>query len=93
MVYLLDRAKEELPAVYRHWRVVDLGEWNPELDYRPSLVHISSTHIEEITFSTTGIDEQLYRLAEILQRIQRYQLGQPKLIDLSFREEAVIRYK
>ncbi len=93
VVYLLDQAKEQLPAVYQHWRVVDLGDWNPEQDYRPSLVRISSTGINEIVFSTTGIDEQIYRLAEILQRIERYQLGQPKLIDLSFREEAVIRYK
>ena len=93
VVYLLDRAKEQLPAVYQHWQVVDLGDWNPELDYRPSLVRITSPGIEEIVFSTTGIDEQIYRLAEILQRIERYQLGQPKLIDLSFTEEAVIRYK
>jgi cell division protein FtsQ len=93
VAFLLDTAKERLPAVYRHWRVVNLGDWNPEVDYRPSLVRVSSTHIEEIVFSTYGIEEQIERLGGILQHIQRYQLGQPKLIDLSFGEEAVIRYK
>ncbi|HSH09868.1 MAG TPA: hypothetical protein VK995_05735 [Oceanipulchritudo sp.] len=92
VAHLLELAKEQLPAVYRHWRVVDLGDWNPDLEYRPSLVKITSSHIEEIVFSTVGIEEQIKRLAGILQHIQRHQLGQPKSIDLSFGEEAVIRY-
>ena len=90
---LLDYAKESLPAVYRHWRIIDLSDWDPELDYRPSLVRIRSTHIEEIIFSTTAIEEQVERLAGILEHTQRYQMGQPKFIDLSYGEEAVIRYK
>ena len=90
---LLDLAKSRLPALYRHWRVIDLGDWNPELEYRPSLVRVRSSHIEEIVFSTYGIEDQIARLGGILEHIQRYQLGQPKLIDLSFSEEAVIRYK
>jgi hypothetical protein len=89
---LLDIAQAQLPALYRHWRVVDLGDWNPDIEYRPSLVKISSSHIDEIVFSTVGIEEQIKRLAGILQHIQRQQLKQPKSIDLSFGEEAVIRY-
>lgn len=89
---LLDHAKESLPAVYRHWRIVDLSDWDPELDYRPSLVRIRSAHIEEIIFSTTAIEEQVERLAGILEHTQRYQMGQPRFIDLSYGEEAVIRY-
>ncbi|MEX0330007.1 MAG: cell division protein FtsQ/DivIB [Puniceicoccaceae bacterium] len=91
VAFLLDTAQKRLPAVYRHWQVVDLSDWNPEVDYRPSLVKVKSTHIEEIVFSTYGIEEQIERLAGILQHIQRHQLAQPKLIDLSFGEEAVIR--
>ena len=90
---LLDLAKSRLPALYRHWRVIDLSDWNPELEYRPSLVRVRSSHIEEIVFSTHGIEQQITRLGGILEHIQRYQLCQPKLIDLSFSEEAVIRYK
>jgi hypothetical protein len=89
---LLQTAQERLPALYRHWRVIDLSDWNPELDYRPSLVRVRSSHIEEIVFSTEGIDEQIDRLGGILHHVQRYQLGQPKSIDLSFGDEAVIRY-
>ncbi|MGC9450291.1 MAG: cell division protein FtsQ/DivIB [Oceanipulchritudo sp.] len=89
---LLGRAREQLPALFRHWRVIDLSDWNPELDYRPSLVRVRSSHIEEIVFSTDGINEQLERLGGILYHVQRYQLGQPKSIDLSFGDEAVIRY-
>ena len=89
---LLDYAKERLPALYRHWRVVDLSDWDPELNYRSSLVRVSSVHIEQLVFSTDHVEEQVERLGGILEHIQRYQLGQPKLIDLSFGEEAVIRY-
>lgn len=91
VAFLLETAQRRLPAVYRHWQVVDLSDWNPEVDYRPSLVKVKSTSIDEIVFSTYGIEEQIERLAGILQHIQRHQLAQPKLIDLSFGEEAVIR--
>lgn len=90
---LLEQAKKTLPSVYRHWKVVDLSDWDPDQDYRPSLVRIESAHIEEIVFSTEEIGEQLERLAGILEHTQRYQMGQPKFIDLSYGEEAVIRYK
>lgn len=90
---LLEYAKENLPAVSRHWRVVDLSDWNTDDGYRPSLVRIKSTHIEEIVFSVTGIEEQVERLAGILEHTQRYQMGQPVFIDLSYGEEAIIRYK
>jgi cell division septal protein FtsQ len=93
VAFLLQTAQKKLPAVYRHWQVVDLSDWNAEVNYRPSLVRVKSSHIEEIIFSTYAIEEQMDRLGGILQHIQRYQLGQPKLIDLSFGEEAVIRYK
>jgi len=90
---LLDLAQQKLPAMYRHWRIVDLTEWNPELDYRPSLIRISSTHIDEIIFATHSLNEQIAQLGGILQRIDRYQMGQPKSIDLSFGDEAVIRWE
>ncbi len=90
---LLDLAQEKLPAIYGHWRIVDLKDWNPEVDYRPSLIRVSSTHIEEIVFSTYSLSEQVQQLGGILQRIDRYQMGQPKSIDLSFGDEAVIRYE
>ncbi|NDV63290.1 hypothetical protein G0Q06_12565 [Puniceicoccales bacterium CK1056] len=90
---LLEYAKETLPAVSRHWRVVDLGDWNTEDGYRPSLVRIKSAHIEELVFSVNGIEEQIERLAGILEHTQRYQMGQPVFIDLSYGEEAIIRYK
>ena len=79
--------------MYGHWRIVDLTDWNPEVDYRPSLIRISSTHIEEIVFSTYSLSEQVQQLGGILQRIDRYQMGLPKSIDLSFGDEAVIRYE
>lgn len=91
VAFLLETAQQRLPALYRHWQVVDLSDWNPEVDYRPSLVRVKSQYIEEIIFSTYGIEDQIERLAGILQHIQRHQLALPKLIDLSFGEEAVIR--
>jgi hypothetical protein len=89
---LLDQAKRRLPLIYRHWRVVDLSDWDPSRDFRASLVRIRSAHIEELVFSIDGIDEQVERLAGILEHTQRHQMGLPKFIDLSYGSEAVIRY-
>lgn len=88
---LLEAAKTLMPALYRHWQVVDLGDWDPGREYVPSLIRIRSAHIEEIVFAASGIEEQLHRLAEILEHSQRYQTGLPRSIDLSFEGEAVIR--
>lgn len=90
---LLDLAQQKLPAMFGHWRIIDLSDWNPEVDYRPSLIRVSSTHIEEIVFSTYSLSEQMAQLGGILQRIDRFQMGQPKSIDLSFGDEAVIRWE
>lgn len=90
---LLEAARQTLPAVYRHWRVVDLSDWNPEAAYRPSLVRVTSSHIGQLVFSTEGVAEQLERLAGILDHVNRHQMGQPAFIDLSYGDEAVIRYK
>jgi len=92
VAYLLDCAKAAIPSVYRHWQVIDLGDWNPELNYRPSLVRIKSSHIEELVFATDGVEDQMERLAGILEHLQRNQMQLPVFIDLSFGSEAVIRY-
>ncbi|MFO7725051.1 MAG: hypothetical protein R6V45_05825 [Oceanipulchritudo sp.] len=89
---LLEAAKRLLPAVYRHWRIIDLRDWDPGREYRPPLVRVKSAQIEEIVFTTEGIVEQLRRLGEILDHSQRYQMGKPTYIDLSYSGEAVIRY-
>lgn len=89
---LLEIARDKLPAAYAHWRIIDLTDWNPDVDYRPSLLKVVSTHIDEITFSTSGIEEQITQLGGILERVDRYQMGQPKSIDLSYGDEAVIRW-
>ncbi|MEX0320756.1 MAG: hypothetical protein AB3N63_01215 [Puniceicoccaceae bacterium] len=88
---LLDIAKARIPAIYRHWRVVDLSDWNPDESYRPSLVKVQSSSIEEIVFSTSGIETQIEQLSGILQHVQRYQQPLPKSIDLSYGDKAVIR--
>ena len=88
---LLDVAKSRIPAVDRHWRVVDLSDWNPDEAYRPSLVKVQSSSIEEIIFSTAGIETQIEQLGGILQHVQRYQQPLPKSIDLSYGDKAVIR--
>lgn len=90
---LLETAKDQLPAVYRHWRLVDLSEWTPDAPYRTSLIRVRSTHIREIVFAAGDYSGQIRRLATILESVQRQQIGQPVLIDLSYPEEAVIRYK
>lgn len=89
---LLETAKDQLPAVYRHWRLVDLSDWTPDAPYRTSLIRIRSTHIREIVFGSGDFSGQIRRLATILESTQRQQIGQPVLIDLSYPEEAVIRY-
>jgi len=90
---LLDQARQRMPALYRHWRLVDLGDWNPAERHRPQLVRVRGTHIEELVFSTEGVGEQLDRLGSILAHSERRQMGLPKFIDLSFGDEAIIRYK
>lgn len=90
---LLDVTKASLPAVYRHWKIIDLSDWDPEQDYRPSLVRVRSAHIEELVFSLNDIEEQIERLAGILEHTERYQMGQPRYIDLSYGDEAIIRYE
>ncbi len=93
VAHLLDLAREKLPAVFAHWRLIDLTDWNPDVDYRPSLLKVTSAHIDEIIFSTNGLEEQISQLGGILERLDRYQMGQPKSIDLSFGDEAVIRWE
>lgn len=88
----LEMARRQIPAIARHWRILNLEDWNPEFSYRPSLIKIRSAHIEELIFSTSQPDEQMRRLAAILEHTDRYQLGQPTFIDLSFVNESVIRY-
>lgn len=90
---LLETAKDQLPAVYRHWRLVDLSDWAPDAPYRTSLIRIRSTHIREIVFATGDFPGQIRRLATLLESVQRQQIGQPVFIDLSYPEEAVIRYR
>lgn len=92
VAHLLEHTRSVLPSVYRHWEVVDLRDWHPGEAFRASLVRIRSAHIRELVFSTRHIEEQVRRLAEILEHTQRYQLGQPTFIDLSIGDEAVIRY-
>jgi len=92
IAHLLEYTRSVLPSVYRHWEVVDLRDWNSGEVYQPSLVRIRSAHIKELVFSTQNVEEQVKRLAGILEHTQRYQLGQPTFIDLSFGDEAVIRY-
>jgi cell division septal protein FtsQ len=89
---LLEEAKEKIPAIYRHWRLVDVSDWEPNAPYRTSLIRVRSTHIQEIVFGTIDFERQIERLAVILERIQQQQIGQPAFIDLSYPEEAVIRY-
>jgi hypothetical protein len=89
---LLDLAKERLPLIYRHWRVVDLSDWDPSQTFRTSLVRVRSSHIEELVFAGEGLEEQIQQLAGILEHTQRYQMGLPRFIDLSFKDEVVIRY-
>jgi hypothetical protein len=88
----LETAQREIPAIARHWRVLDLSDWQPQGGYRASLIRIRSVHIEELVFSMDEPDRQMRRLAAILEHAQRYQLGQPVFIDLSFHNESVIRY-
>ncbi len=92
VAHILDLGKERVPSLARHWRVVDLSGWNPLQPMRSSLVRLQSRHIREIVFSTENPENQIERLAEILQHSQRYQLGLPTFIDLSFSNEVVIRY-
>jgi hypothetical protein len=90
---LLESAKDQLPAVFRHWRLLDLSDWDPTAPYRTSLIRVRSTHVQEIIFGTADFEGQIKRLATILESIQRQQIGQPAFIDLSYPEEAVIRYR
>jgi len=90
--HLLEHTRSEMPSVYRHWEVVDLRDWQATETGQGSLVRIRSAHIREIVFSTSDVEEQVSRLAAVLEHAERYQLGQPTFIDLSFRDEAVIRY-
>jgi hypothetical protein len=89
---ILDLGKERVPSLARHWRLVDLSDWKPLQPMRSSLIRLRSSHIREIVFSTDDPENQIERLAEILQHTQRYQLGLPVFIDLSFSNEVVIRY-
>lgn len=89
---LLETAKQVMPAVFHHWQLVDLSDWRPGERHQPSLIRIRSRQVEEIVFTTLDLREQLFRLAEILDHGQRYQAGLPTYVNLSFPEEAIIRY-
>ena len=90
---LVDEALAQVPSFFRHWRLVDLSQWDPQAAPGASLIRVKSASIGEIVFRADRLPEQMARLASILDHIQRYQLGQPVSIDLSYGGEAIIRYK
>lgn len=90
---LLDLARERVPSMYRHWRLVDLRDWHPMSPHRSSLIRVRSGHVREIVFSPLEAAEQMERLRLILEHTQREQMGLPRFIDLSFEEEGVVRYE
>jgi hypothetical protein len=87
---LIELAQERLPVMFRYWRVFDLSDWRPEEVHRDPLVHVRSSHIERITFSLRDPAPQLERLREVMRQTQRYQLKQPRQIDLSLGEDVVV---
>lgn len=90
---LLDLAREGVPSMYRHWRLVDLRDWHPMSPHRSSLIRVRSGHVREIVFSPEDAAEQIERLRLILEHTQREQMGLPRFIDLSFEKEGVVRYE
>lgn len=90
---LVDEALARVPSFFRHWQIMDLSDWDPSGTSATSLIRVQSSSVEEIVFRSSEPGEQVSRLAAILDHVQRYQLGQPLSIDLSYGGEAVIRYK
>lgn len=90
---LLDLARERVPSMFRHWRLVDLRDWHPLSPHRSSLIRVHSGHVREIIFSPENPERQMERLRSILHHTQREQMGLPRFIDLSFDEEGVVRYE
>jgi len=88
----LDDARFKVPSLYRHWKVIDLTNWSSSKSLNSDLIQVSSGSKNEITFSVHDFSKQLTRLAQIVNHSQRYQMGFPTKIDLSFGEEAVIQY-
>lgn len=88
----LDSARYRLPDFVRQWRVVHLLDWDNPVNFVPARIRVESAQVQELIFSIEGIGQQLDRLEAILEHSERYQMGWPSLIDLSFRSESVVRY-
>ena len=89
---LLDTAKREIPAFSRHWKIVDLENWDKPLKVTEPRIKIHSSPIDSIVFSCGEYRNQISRLEKILEHSHRYQLGMPAMIDLSYLEEVVVRF-
>lgn len=89
---LLDRARETMPEIYMNWSVVALENYLSESDRPLRLIEIHSRNGGSMVFAPAQYEEQLVRLRNILAMTVQRQLGTPRRIDLSFRDEAVVQY-
>lgn len=89
---LLDRARETMPDIYMDWSVVSLNNYFSESDRPLRLIEIHSRSGGSMVFAPAQYDEQLVRLRNILAMTVQRQMGNPRRIDLSFRDEAVVKY-
>jgi cell division septal protein FtsQ len=89
---LLDRARETMPDIYMDWSVVSLENYFSESDRPSRLIEIHSRSGRSMVFAPAQYDEQLVRLRNILAMTVHRQMGNPRRIDLSFRDEAVVQY-
>lgn len=89
----LEEARVNHPKIYSGWQIIDLSDWNPEDPFNTDLVRVRSTLVERLTFRLEGAGRQLRQLGLVLNELQQLNPGTIQEIDLSYGDEAIIKYE
>lgn len=90
---LLELAREEMPDLYRGWRVVSLEDYSGDPDLPWQIIEIRSRLVPRILFSASGdFGRQLDRLDYILEEVRKRGNPEMEQIDLSLRGAAAVQF-
>ncbi|WP_269523739.1 cell division protein FtsQ/DivIB [Coraliomargarita parva] len=90
---LLDQARQDFPALYAGWQVVDLRHFSGDIEMPGQVVEVRSKLVPRVIFgASSDFGQQLDRLQYILSYVQRR--GDPSIerIDLSLRDAAAVQF-
>lgn len=88
---LLDEVRMQHPEIYRTWSVVVLDPRSGD-PASPPLIRVQSTLIKEIVFAPHAFDDQVARLADVVEYSFETDQWAIRSVDLSLNGQAIVQY-